>query len=535
MAGNRHAKVRLQSASGETSGRPTPKQIEQDLACLTELGQVLETRPPGLGGATVCDTLIRTLLRIRNKAGLLVPLQLNDSQQQISRKWKKRNIILKARQLGITTYVAARYFVATITNPGTVVVQVAHDQRSAEEIFRMVHRFQENLPETLRQGALVTSRCNVGQLVFPLLDSQYCVASAADANAGRGLTITHLHCSEIGRWGHTGLEALVSLRAAVRPEGEIALESTPNGAGGIFYEEWQRADETGYARHFLPWWLERAYQRNVGIGDPTEEERALMEQCGLDEGQIAYRREIRANFRGLAAQEYAEDAESCFLASGDCVFDVDKIQEKLRGCDSNNDGGAFESRDGGRLLGWWPSAAGRQYIIGVDPAGGGSIGDFACAQVIDRNDGRQCAELHGHFTPAELAARVAELGHEYGDALIAVERNNHGHAVLAHLTAAKYPNLFSQGNQLGWLTSVASRPGMIEQLAIVLAGDTDTLHSPRLLRECRSFVRHPDGSSRAAAGAHDDCVMAMAIALAAKAEAKPVVPAKREAYSGYVE
>lgn len=165
--------------------------------------------PPEPGGATVCDWLIRSLLRIRNKAGLLVPIELNESQQQISREWKKRNIILKARQLGITTYVAARYFVAAITNPGSVVVQVAHDQRSAEEIFRMVHRFQENLPETLRQGALVTSRCNVGQLVFPLLDSQYCVASAADANAGRGLTITHLHCSEIGRWGHSGLEDLV--------------------------------------------------------------------------------------------------------------------------------------------------------------------------------------------------------------------------------------------------------------------------------------------------------------------------------------
>jgi hypothetical protein len=137
LAGNRHATVRSHS----TSGRPTPKQIEQDLAGLTELGQLLETRPPRLRGATVCDTLISALLRIRNKAVLLVPLELNESQQQISRRWKKRNIILKARQLGITTYVAARYFVAAITNPGPVVVQVAHDQRSSEEIFRMVHRF----------------------------------------------------------------------------------------------------------------------------------------------------------------------------------------------------------------------------------------------------------------------------------------------------------------------------------------------------------------------------------------------------------
>ena len=133
MAGNRRAKVISQSASGREPGRPTPKQIEKDLACLAMLGGVLDERPRRFGGATVCDWLIGSLLRIRNKAGLLVPLKLNESQRQISRNWKSRNIILKARQLGITTYVAARYFVATITNPGAVVVQVAHDQRSAEE------------------------------------------------------------------------------------------------------------------------------------------------------------------------------------------------------------------------------------------------------------------------------------------------------------------------------------------------------------------------------------------------------------------
>jgi hypothetical protein len=75
--------------------------LEKDLACLTELGRLLETCPPKMGGATLCDWRIRTLLRIRNKAGLLVPLKLNESQQQLSREWKKRNIILKARQLGI--------------------------------------------------------------------------------------------------------------------------------------------------------------------------------------------------------------------------------------------------------------------------------------------------------------------------------------------------------------------------------------------------------------------------------------------------
>jgi hypothetical protein len=127
-----------------------------------------------------------------------------------------------------------------------------------------------------------------------------------------------------------------------------------------------------------------------------------------------------------------------------------------------------ESHDNGRMMVWFPPSEDRQYVIGVDAAGGGSEGDYACAQVIERSLGLQCAELHGHFPPMELAKRVAELGKVYEHALVAVERNNHGYGVLAHLRDAGYPRLFSQGGQDGWLTSAASRPTMIENLAAVL-------------------------------------------------------------------
>jgi hypothetical protein len=76
--------------------------------------------------------------------------------------------VLKARQVGITTYVAARYFLQTITRPGTLTVQVAHSQESAEAIFNIVQRFWENLPKAMLKGALVKSRSNVRQIVFPL-------------------------------------------------------------------------------------------------------------------------------------------------------------------------------------------------------------------------------------------------------------------------------------------------------------------------------------------------------------------------------
>ena len=204
----------------------------------------------------------------------------------------------------------------------------------------------------------------------------------------------------------------------------------------------------------------------------------------------------------------AENAVTCFRASGECVFDVQAIEQALAEC-----GEPVETRDGGRLVAWFPPQAGKQYILGVDPAGGGSEGDYACAQVVERGTAMQCAELHGHFPPRELAMRTIALGRSYNDALLVVERNNHGYGVLAHLRAEGSENVFRDGGQDGWPTSAASRPAMVENLAAVLAAEPRLFRSRRLLNECRTFVRYPDGSSGAAAGTHDDCVMAMAIAL----------------------
>ena len=61
----------------------------------------------------------------------------------------------------------------------------------------------------------------------------------------------------------------------------------------------------------------------------TEEERELRLRHGLDLKQIGYRRQIRSSFRGLARQEYAEDEESCFRASGESVFEMAAIEERL--------------------------------------------------------------------------------------------------------------------------------------------------------------------------------------------------------------
>lgn len=556
--------------------------------------------------------LAELLLRVRDRAGQVRPLRANAAQRAFEARRGRQNIVLKARQMGITTWVAGRFFLRTITRPGTLTLQVAHTQAAAEAIFAGVERMWQELPEDLRAG----------QMVFPALDSEFRVSSAADANAGRGLSVQNLHCSEVSRWPRDAKATLAGLRAALTPEGELVLESTPHGAYGCFYEAWCGAADTpvhgptladgdavgeegaagvyetqghgqkqdlplpqaqgqddrleagtgefadcGLVRHFLPWWMEPAY---AGAAVPAErmtaEELALVARHGLSLAQIGFRRGLERGYGELRAQEFAEDAEICFRASGACCFDVEAIERSLAalgGAANSRNKDTPERRRGGALLVWLPPVAGREYLVAVDTAGGGAEGDFAAVQVVELGTGLQCAELQERLTPAELARVVAALGREYrtgctdhgperkqvsspsqsawplrgeregglgggrfrkeegseGEALVVVERNNHGAAVLAYLeTAERYRKIYLQNGQAGWLTTAANKPEMVALLGVLLREAPERFQSRRLLGECRTFVSGERGATAAAAGAHDDLVMAMALGQAARAE-----------------
>ena len=490
-----------------------------DGAQLLQLGSMLDERPNLLEGQTIAMALARILLKVRTREGRTARLNANPAQRLFEERRGRQNIVLKARQMGMTTWTAARFFLKTITRPGTLTLQVAHTQQAAEEIFAIVHRFVDLLPENLRKGPLKTGRSNVRQIVFPVLDSQYRVVTAGDRNAGRGLSVQNMHCSELARWPADPAETLAGLRAALEPEGELILESTPDGVGGCFHELWLKAPETGMVRHFFPWWMESRYRAKAA--EPatlSEEEQVLIERHGLDLEQIGFRRKLRADFRGLVAQEFAEDDESCFLASGESVFEIDALDERLKTVSE-----PVECRFNGDLQIWLPPVAGKKYLLAVDPAGGGSDGDYSAIQVLEVETGLQCAEYAGHAGGLELARVVTDLAREYNRAWVVVERNNHGSGVLAYLDSpCECERIYRQGGrqngQPGWLTTSLSRPAALGRLGAALVDEPIRFQSRRLLAECRAFVRLPNGSAAARAGAHDDRVMAMAIALAAREE-----------------
>jgi hypothetical protein len=476
---------------------------------LISLGKQLDA------GNDAALALAETVLKIRNRLGRNVALAANPAQRMYEETAGRRNIVLKARQMGVSTWIAGQFFLRTITHPGTVTVQVAHTQEAAEQIFRIVHRFMALLPESLCAGALKSVNRSAQRIVFPEIDSEYLVETAGDRNAGRGLTITNLHCTELARWPGDAAEILYGLMATLSPAGQLAMESTPMGASGCFWKEWQEAEKTNTVRHFFPWWLEPAY-----VAAPPEEaslteaERQLMREHHLGPEQIGYRRQILRNFRGLAKQEYAEDPTACFLASGTCFFETAAIDARLQAIED-----PVEERRNGALHIWLTPQAGREYLVAVDPAGGGTSGDFTAMQVIDLRSGLQCAEWCSRLTPLETAREAAALAREYRGALLAVERNNQGEAVLAHLRATcRYDRIFQAEQRDGWLTTSVTRPYMLGKLDAALVETPGLFTSERLLRECRSFVRQASGRAEAQAGEHDDCVMAMALALAVRGE-----------------
>ena len=481
--------------------------VEVDLKNLLWMGRCMERDPEGAAW------LASELLRVRDRTGKNVALHANRAQQAFEAARGRTNIVLKARQMGVTTWVAGRFFLKTITAGGVLSVQVAHTRPAAEAIFAVVERMWECLPAPLREGPLRRSRANVGQMVFPRLDSEFRVVSAGEENAGRGLTIQNLHCSEVGRWPGDAAATLAGLRAALSPTGEMALESTPAGAYGCFYDEWMRAPESGMVRHFFPWWMEPAYVAEAA-SELTDEERALVALHGLSPRQIGYRRELAARFRGLRVQEFAEDAVSCFKASGDCCFEIEAVEKRMADCPE-----PLSTRRNGALQVWLSRMPGKEYLVAVDTAGGGSEGDFAAVQVIELGTGLQCAELRERLGTLELARVSAALAREYGGAMIVVERNNHGAGVLAYLDATEhYPRVYEQDGVTGWLTTANSKPRMISRLGALLEQSPQMFLSRRLLAECRTFVTHGNGRQGAAQGTHDDCVMSMAIAQAVRSE-----------------
>ena len=241
----------------------------------------------------------------------------NRAQSEYERRRGQSNIVLKARQMGISTWVAGRFFLKTITQPGTLTVQVAHTQAAAEGIFRCVHRFLGALPASLRRG-----RCGRRGRVRGRSSFRRWTASTGwrrratgTRDAGRRSRTCTARRWRAGRatrrrrWRGCGRRCrrAGSWCWSRRPTERTAVFSR-NGSGPrprTAEKGWLGISSPGGGRRNMP---PTKWRKKIGRKKNGSWQRAH----GLTGRQIGFRRRMEAGFRGLARQEYAEDAGRMF-------------------------------------------------------------------------------------------------------------------------------------------------------------------------------------------------------------------------------
>lgn len=178
-------------------------------------------------------------------------------EDQLRRTGKVRKLILKARKPGVSTYVGGRYYHKTSRKRGRKAFVLTQIDDSTNIIFGIYERFHQKNPQAPHTG-----RSNAKELYFDELDSGITVGTAGSKALGRGDTIQYFHGSEVAFWPNAQVHATGALEAVPDVEGtEIILESTANGASGLFYNYAQAAlrGQGQYEIIFVPWFAHGDY------------------------------------------------------------------------------------------------------------------------------------------------------------------------------------------------------------------------------------------------------------------------------------
>jgi len=266
-------------------------------------------------------------LSIRTKSGKVVRLELNTAQQHIhacveeqrEATGRVRAIILKGRQQGCSTYIEGRFYWRVSHTRGVRAFILTHEEEATNNLFELANRYHENCPSPVKPS---TSAANAKELHFDKLDSGYKVGTAGNKAVGRSSTVQFFHGSEVGFWPNANQHAAGIMQAIPdEPGTEIFKESTANGVGNYFHQEWQNAEAglSEYIAIFVPWYWQEEYRKPVPYGFTLEpDEHQYKDAYELDDEQMAWRRAkiIELKDENLFKQEYPTTSSEAFQVSG---------------------------------------------------------------------------------------------------------------------------------------------------------------------------------------------------------------------------
>lgn len=464
---------------------------------------------------------LNNLYYIKDKDGKKIKFKLNWAQEKFHKEKHCRNIILKARQLGFTTYKCIDKLDDVLFNSYLDAGIICHNLEDAEKIFTNKVKFAyDNLPEWLKSRR-VPNTDRAGELRFPN-------NSSISVSAGfRGGTLAGgLHVSEYGKICRKYPEKAREIKSgavnAVPLGKDCDFESTAEGMDGDFYAMYERAQlqdhdkltALDYKLHFFPWHESTDYRLNpLGIEIPDELERyfKMLETdhgITLDAHQKAWYYK-KSEDEEKMHQEYPSFPDEAFMASGRPVFNREKLAKDIKKAKEFKSElktfvvkGIDKAHSVTARIFKLP-VSGEAYSIGADVAEGLEDGDSSTAAVYNKNF-EMMAVYEGKLDPDLFGEFLVELALFYGSALITPELNNHGHATIAAIKRRKYYNVYKRFVQeelgeerldkIGWLNTSKSKMKMLDDFKAAYRDDSLIIHCEHTLRQMITLAYEEDGN-----------------------------------------
>ena len=429
-----------------------------------------------------------------------VNFNLYDFQEKSLKSFMEHdyNIVLKARQLGLSTLTAGyALWMMTFQQDKNILV-IATKQETAKNLVTKVRVMHANLPGWLKQPCVEDNK-----LSLRYKNGSQIKAVASSEESGRSEALSLLIIDEAAFidkidtiWG--------AAQQTLATGGRALIISTPNGVGNFFHKTWVGAESGTNDFNFIN--LHWSVHPERGQDWRDEQDKLLGPS--------------------LAAQECDCD----FITSGQSVVDGIILEEyknihvkepiEKRGIDSN-------------IWIWEPPNYTKDYIVCADVSRGDST-DYSAFHIMEVETLEQVAEYKGRLSTRDYGNLLVNISIEYNNALLVIENNNIGWAAIQQVIDRNYENLFYMSEDLqvvdtqkhinnkinraeqqlvpGFTVTQKTRPLIIAKLEEFFREKSVIVHSNRLIDELFVFI-YNGNRAEAMRGYNDDLVMAYAIGL----------------------
>lgn len=526
-----------------------------------------------------------TCCRIKHKdTGKVGPFMLNRPQRRVVKMLEEdrragrpmRMIVLKARQWGGSTVVEMYMaWLQLVKATNTHAIVCGAEKTGAQVVLNLYSDMLAHYPEELWEGEKKPQlRTHNGIFQLAERDNRVYVAASTNPNAIRGVDAALVHLTEVAYWKSTQTKnpwdavRAIYCSVAMAPMTMIVLESTADGVGSFFHEEWLRAEraDSDFRPVFVAWHQIDRYRLPFSSQEDMRRlwnemdayEQALWAEDCLTLEQIHWyhrrRRELKEHSK--MQSEFPSNALEAFSCTSSSVFSAEKVallredccepklfgdvhsaSGALKGIDSL-EGVSFREDPRGALHVWELPVPKQDYMISIDIGGLHEKADWSVILVMTvEAKPRVVAQMKLHLDHDLLVWKAAQVGMLYNGCQLVFESNTL-ESGRGHLAEASYPqgalilnelkdvydHLYSRpsgsNNFLpGFHTNRSTKQMIITRMVGMVRDGEYTERSHDACDEMNYYERLPSGAYAAREGKHDDLVMARAILLQAIYEA----------------